>query len=107
MKLLGDDAAPLAAAPAADYPPLGLAPGVKKLEGWIQLGCGDKPYYCEEKNATFPSDTVTRPGLVSVSGIRTSRPADLLGRQNLAGSPSLRSLGTMLGLNLCCASGRI
>lgn len=20
---------------------------------WIQVGCGDKPYYCEEKNATF------------------------------------------------------
>ena len=25
------------------------------LEEWIQLGCGDKPYICEEKNATFPS----------------------------------------------------
>merc|ERR1719359_548921 len=29
-----------------------------KLDGWIQLGCGDKPYHCPEKNATFPSDTV-------------------------------------------------
>merc|ERR1719218_162803 len=39
-----------------DYPPLALSSGVKKLEGWIQVGCGDKPYYCEEKKATFPSD---------------------------------------------------
>merc|ERR1719359_1856769 len=29
-----------------------------KLDGWIQLGCGDKPYHCPEKNAVFPSDTV-------------------------------------------------
>ncbi len=32
------------------------APGVKKLEEWIQVGCGDKPYYCEEKKATFGVD---------------------------------------------------
>jgi ATP:guanido phosphotransferase, N-terminal domain. len=53
--LRGGAAAPAA---AADYPPMGLAPGVMKLEEWIQAGCGDKPYYCEEKGATFPSDTV-------------------------------------------------
>merc|ERR1719387_3229317 len=46
------------AAPAADasYPPNGLAPGVQKLPGWIQRGCGDTPYYCTEKNATFGID---------------------------------------------------
>merc|ERR1719247_315939 len=46
------------AASAGDpnYPPLGISPGIQKLEKWIQVGCGDKPYYCEEKNATFPSD---------------------------------------------------
>jgi creatine kinase len=27
------------------------------LEGWIPVGCGDKPYHCPEKNAVFPSDT--------------------------------------------------
>ena len=42
---------------AADYPPLGLEKNIKKLEGWIQVGCGDKPYHCPEKGAVFPSDT--------------------------------------------------
>merc|ERR550537_1348880 len=41
----------------ADYPPGGLSAGVKKLDGWIQAGCGDTPYMCEEKGATFPSDS--------------------------------------------------
>merc|ERR550537_223785 len=42
----------------ADYPPQGLEANIMKLPEWIQAGCGDKPYYCEEKGATFPSDTV-------------------------------------------------
>jgi len=37
----------------ADYPPAGLSESVKKLPEWIQLGCGDKEYLCEEKGATF------------------------------------------------------
>jgi hypothetical protein len=62
----------------ADYPPAALSEGVKKLPEvlleqlnidlfilnilprlvfnnfkWIQLGCGDKEYCCEEKGATF------------------------------------------------------
>ncbi|CBY41252.1 unnamed protein product [Oikopleura dioica] len=37
----------------ADYPPASLSEGVKKLPEWIQLGCGDKEYNCEEKGATF------------------------------------------------------
>ena len=41
----------------ADYPPLGLEKNIKKLPEWIQVGCGDKPYMCPEKNAVFPSDT--------------------------------------------------
>jgi len=41
------------------YPPNGVAPGVKKLEEWIQLGCGDAPYNCPEKNATFAVDGKT------------------------------------------------
>jgi len=40
----------------ADYPPLGLAPSVRHLEEWIQLGCGDEPYYCTEKESTFGCD---------------------------------------------------
>jgi creatine kinase len=45
-----------AAGGGADYPPLGLAESVRKLEGWIQVGCGDKPYNCAEKNATWAVD---------------------------------------------------
>jgi len=46
-----------AAATGGDsYPPTGLAAGVKKLPEWIQLGCGDAPYMCPEKGATFPAD---------------------------------------------------
>jgi len=48
--------------PGADdmnYPPKGIAPMIQKLPEWIQVGCGDKPYYCVEKNATFAPDGVT------------------------------------------------
>merc|ERR1719197_1517697 len=50
----GDDE--FAAAFGLDYPPNAIAPGVKKLEGWIQAGCGDAPYNCPEKGATFGID---------------------------------------------------
>jgi len=33
----------------ADYPPNGLSASVKELPEWIQLGCGNEEYYCEEK----------------------------------------------------------
>merc|ERR1719253_229537 len=50
-------AAPAAPADAgADYPPLGLEKNIKKLPEWIQVGCGDKPYICAEKGATFVDD---------------------------------------------------
>jgi len=39
-----------------NYPPTGIADGIKKLPKWIQLGCGDEPYYCTEKEATFGFD---------------------------------------------------
>ena len=47
-----------AEAPAAggSYPPTGLSGNVLKLPEWIQLGCGDAPYNCAEKNATFAPD---------------------------------------------------
>merc|ERR1719272_1368860 len=49
-----EEAAP---APAAEsYPPTGLSGNVLKLPEWIQLGCGDTPYNCAEKNATFAPD---------------------------------------------------
>jgi len=38
---------------SADYPPNGLAESVKKLPEWIQKGCGNEEYVCEEKGATF------------------------------------------------------
>merc|ERR1712188_319656 len=37
----------------SDYPPTGLADSVKKLPEWIQKGCGNDEYVCEEKGATF------------------------------------------------------
>ena len=39
--------------PPLDYPPYGLSDSVRELPEWIQLGCGNSEYYCEEKNATF------------------------------------------------------
>ena len=38
-----------------DYPPAALSDSVRKLPEWIQAGCGDNEYYCEEKGATFCS----------------------------------------------------
>lgn len=37
----------------------GLSANVRKLEGWIQAGCGDAAYDCAEKGATFAVDGVT------------------------------------------------
>jgi len=52
-----------AAAPAGafaeGYPPTGIAPAIAKLPEWIQVGCGDVPYNCAEKNATFAPDGET------------------------------------------------
>lgn len=45
-----------AAAEYPNYPPVGLAPSVQKLPKWVQSGCGNHPYYCEEKGATFGVD---------------------------------------------------
>ena len=39
------------ATPAASGPY--TTDAMKKMPAWIQVGCGDIPYYCEEKNATF------------------------------------------------------
>jgi len=35
------------------YPPTDIAAPIKKLPEWIQKGCGNEEYYCEEKGATF------------------------------------------------------
>merc|ERR1711990_10631 len=37
----------------SDYPPNGLADSVKKLPEWIQKGCCNDEYVCEEKGVTF------------------------------------------------------
>jgi creatine kinase len=53
----GPKAAPAAiAAPDMDYPPYGIAPSVRGLDDWIVVGCGDRKYFCPEKNATFAAD---------------------------------------------------
>merc|ERR1712070_582692 len=51
-----NDPPPAGPEDSKDYPPAGLSASVKKLPEWIQLGCGDKPYNCAEKNATFAPD---------------------------------------------------
>jgi len=56
VKVTMDDSAP---AVDLNYPPFGLSPNIQKAEEWIQLGCGDKPYNCAEKNATFAPDGVS------------------------------------------------
>ena len=44
---------PALPAETESYPPTGLSASVKKLPAWIQAGCGNDEYYCEEKGATF------------------------------------------------------
>merc|ERR1711975_63371 len=80
MAALGNAAAPAAAAAPAPEPapaaepakeeapaaeaasgfsaayPGGLSDNVKTHPEWIQLGCGDSPYNCPEKQATFAVD---------------------------------------------------
>jgi len=51
--VMSNDANKPQALVSADYPPHGLSPSVKKLPKWIQVGCGNDEYYCEEKGATF------------------------------------------------------
>ena len=67
----GAEVKPAAAAAAtggeAGYPPTGISASVKKLEGWIQLGCGDAPYNCPEKNATFAVDGKTPDAMPDLS----------------------------------------
>merc|ERR1712023_626095 len=57
----GDDHAPAPAATAGsgDYPPNEGSANIRGLPEWIQVGCGDAPYNCPEKGATFAVDGVT------------------------------------------------
>merc|ERR1719201_3042663 len=50
-----------------NYPPYGIAPGVKQLPKWIQAGCGDSPYYCSEKNSLFGFDHKCPPKMPDLS----------------------------------------
>ncbi len=45
--------------PGDSYPPSGISSSVSKLPKWIQAGCGDQPYNCPEKNATWAIDGET------------------------------------------------
>jgi len=44
---------------ASGYPPTAVWSGLDSAEEWIRAGCGDKPYNCAEKSATFAVDHVT------------------------------------------------
>jgi len=80
----------------ADYPPTGLQEGIKALPEWIQLGCGDTPYMCPEKGATFPSDECPAelPDLKDHSNIA----ADLL-KENPGMYKELSQRKTSMGVN--------
>jgi len=88
----------------ASYPPNGLSAGVKKLPQWIQSGCGDKEYYCEEKGATFLAGSMPEkcPDLSEHANFMTDA---------LKASPGLyeqlRDKQTALGVNLghCIKTG--
>jgi len=56
---IADDKYDLSGCLVESYPPNGISKSVQKLENWIQLGCGDSPYNCPEKNATFAVDGKT------------------------------------------------
>ena len=43
--------------PTESYPPYGLAASVQNLPEWVQKGCGDKEFICEEMGATFSADS--------------------------------------------------
>merc|ERR1719465_264306 len=89
---------------AADYPPNGLSASVKKLPQWIQAGCGNKEYYCEEKGATFLAGNMPEE-LPDISN-HSSFLADAL-RANPGLYKKLKDKKTKLGVNLghCIKTG--
>merc|ERR1719387_2309128 len=88
----------------SSYPPTGLAPGVLKLTEWIQKGCGNEPYYCEEKGATFPSDST--PEAMPDLSAHSNFMAEFL-RENPAVYDRLKGVTTSTGVNLaqCMKTG--
>merc|ERR1719403_222420 len=63
-----------------NYPPHGISDTLKDFPDWIKVGCGDKRYYCPEKNATFAPDGVTPNKMPDLSK-HTSFMADVLNAQ--------------------------
>ena len=50
------------------------------MPAWIQAGCGDAPYYCEEKNATFGGKDGTTPDEMPDLSAHSSFMADFLNK---------------------------
>merc|ERR1719163_2056948 len=87
------------------YPPTGLSAGVKKLPEWIQKGCGDTPYICEEKNAVFPSEET--PGAMPDLSKHSSFMAEFL-TKNPGVYDKYKGTTTSMGVNLaqCIKTGK-
>ena len=88
-----------------EYPPHGLSRNVKKMPEWIQKGCGDKPYNCEEKKATFAPDGTT-PAEMPDFKDHNNFMANFL-RENPAVYESLKDKKTAAGVTLahCMKTG--
>ena len=85
--------------------PLGLSPNVRKLEAWIQAGCGDAPYNCAEKNATFAVDGETPDQMPDFTGYGNHMAEVLMQRPELY--DQLKGLKTSNGVTLamCIKTG--
>ena len=90
---------------ADEYPPTGLSANVRKLEAWIQAGCGDAPYNCAEKNATFAVDGETPDQMPDFTGYGNHMAEVLMQRPELY--DQLKGLKTSNGvtLGMCIKTG--
>jgi creatine kinase len=89
---------------ADDYPPNGLSASVRELPEWIQKGCGNEEYVCEEKGATFLGGKM--PDELPDLSNHTSFLADVL-KANPTAYKDLKDKKTKLGVTLghCIKTG--
>jgi creatine kinase len=101
------DPAPAKAAEPIDYnyPPFGLAPQIKKLDEWIQLGCGDVPYNCAEKGATWAPDGNTPAAEPDLSKHNNFMAETLKATPGLYDKLKNRKTSSGVGLSDCMKTG--
>jgi len=79
---------------------------MKKMPDWIRSGCGDAPYYCEEKSATFGGKDGTTPDQCPDLSEHANFMTDVLKRDPTL-YDKLKGRTTKLGVNLaaCIKTG--